>query len=102
MSYNQSEYKYLNITAAAPTTTVVASGRGKLHTIVINTSLATGTVTIYDNTAGSGTKIGTITRPATLLSDACQTLLYDVVFSVGLTIVTATAAHDLTVCYSQP
>ena len=86
----------VNITAAAPTTTVVKSGSGALHTITFNKPVATGVVTIYDNTAGSGTVIGTITVPS---SPMPVTLTYDLIFSTGLTIVTATAAQDITVTY---
>lgn len=51
--------------------------------------------TIYDNTAGSGTKIGTIDTTA-----GVQTFLYDVAFSTGLTIVTAAGtASDMTLSY---
>ena len=88
-------YKYLNIVLAAPTTTVVKSGSGILHTVCINTPAATGTITIYDNTAASGTKIATVTIFAS--TNPCFT--YDAAFSTGLTIVTATAANDLTVTY---
>lgn len=90
-----SAYKFLNIVLAAPTTTVVKSGPGILHTICINTPAATGTVTLYDNTAASGTLIGTITAFAS--TNPCFT--YDAGFVTGLTIVTATAANDLTVTY---
>jgi len=86
-------YKYLNITGQA--TTTVKSGGGILHTICINTPAATETITIYDNTAASGTKIGTITVYAS--TNPC--LIYDVNFATGLTLVTATASSDLTVSY---
>lgn len=86
-------YKYLNITGQA--TTVVKSGSGILHTICVNTPAATETITIYDNTAASGTKIGTITVFAA--TNPCLT--YDVNFGTGLTLVTATASSDLTVSY---
>lgn len=88
-------YKYHNIIAAAPTTTTVKSGSGILHTVCINTPAATGTITIYDNVAGSGTLIGTITAFAS--TNPCFT--YDVAFTTGLTIVTATAANNITVSY---
>ena len=61
----------------------------------MNTPAATGTITIYDNTAASGTKIGTITSYASLP----QCFTYDVAFWIGLTIVTATAAPDITVSF---
>lgn len=89
-------YNYNNITAAAPTATVVKTGAGVLHSITFNKPLATAVVTIYDNTAASGTAIGTITIPA---SPQPVTLLYDVAFSTGLTINTATAACDITVSF---
>lgn len=91
---NAPAYSYNNI--ITNTTTVVKSGSGRLHTLTINKPVA-GTITIYDNTEASGTKIGTITLPATVLQD-CITLTYDVGFSTGLTIVTS-AAVDLTVSY---
>ncbi len=87
---------FLNITAAAPTTTLVKSGVGLLHAIIFNKPVATGVVTIYDNTAASGTIIATITTPANPLP---VPLVYDVAFSTGLTITTATAAQDITVAY---
>lgn len=89
-------YNYSNITAAAPTTTVVKSEQGILHSITFNTAVATGVFTVYDNTAASGTKIATITVPA---SPQPVTLLYDVTFNTGLTIVSATAANDVTVSF---
>jgi hypothetical protein len=56
-------FAYANITTDA--TTTLKSVPGYLHTVCINTPAATGTITIYDNTAASGTKIGTITKNAT-------------------------------------
>ena len=53
------------------------------------------TRSIYDNTAASGTKIGTVTVFAS--TNPCLT--YDVNFKTGLTLVTATASSDLTVSY---
>lgn len=89
-------WNYQNITLAAPTTTVVKSAEGILHAITFNGPAATGVVTIYDNTSATGTKIGTITIPS---SPVPVTVLFDVHFKTGLTIVTATAASDLTVSY---
>ncbi len=92
----EQRFSYANIVLAAPTTTVVKSGAGFLHSITFNKPVATGVVTIYDNTAASGTLIGTITVPA---SPMPVTLFYDAAFTTGLTIVTATAAQDITVSY---
>ena len=80
------------------TTTVVKNGAGTLHAIIINQAVATGVITVNDNNAGSGTKIATITQPAVVLSTS-YVLLYDVSFATGCTIVTATAAQDITVCW---
>jgi hypothetical protein len=89
----QQAYAYQNITT--DTTTVLKSVPGYLHTVCVNTPAAGGTITIYDSTAASGTKIGTITSYAS--TPRCQT--YDVAFWNGLTIVTATAAPDITVSF---
>lgn len=86
---------FTNITSA--TTTTIKSGSGTLVRICNNKKVANGVITIYDNTAASGTKIGTITSPATLL-DNSQTYDFNCGFSTGLTIVTS-AAEDLTVIW---
>jgi hypothetical protein len=85
---------YQNI--AANGTTTIKSAPGWLHSITINTKGATGnTATVYDNTSGSGTKIGTIDTTAQI-----QSLLFDAAFTTGLTIVLASGtAADLTVSY---
>lgn len=87
---------YTNISSA--TTTAIATGRGTLKRIVCNKAVASGVITVYDNTAGSGTKIATITHPATLLQNQYD-LEYNVQFATGLTIVTS-AADDLTIVWS--
>jgi hypothetical protein len=84
-----------NITTA--TTTVVRTGKGVLLSVIVNKALASGTITLYDNTAGSGTKIGTITNPATLLHSQ-MVFPYDVVFTTGLTVVTV-EAQDITIVW---
>lgn len=94
----EQRFSYQNITAAAPTTTVVKTGVGVLHAIVINKTAATGVITVYDNTAGSGTVIATITQPAAVLASQ-EVITYDCSFTTGLTLVTATAAQDITVIY---
>lgn len=83
--------RYNNITTA--TTTVVKTGPGVLVSIVINAA-NTGTITIYDNTAASGTKIATIAAGAT----AGSTFGYLAQFATGLTVVTS-AADNITVVY---
>lgn len=76
---------FLNVVAGTATTTV-KSGAGSLIAVVINTKGASSnTLTIYDNTAGSGTVIAIIDTTAALV-----TLTYNVAFSTGLTLVSAT------------
>ncbi len=87
-------YTFRNITGQA--TTVLRTGSGILHTITLNKPTATAVVTVYDNTAGSGTVVGAITIPA---SPMPVTLTYDAAFSTGLTVVTATADSDITVTF---
>jgi hypothetical protein len=89
-------HSYNHISSA--TTTVVKSSSGVLHSLLINTPVASATITIYDNTAGSGTVIGVITCGGTLANDQANLYTYDVAFTTGLTIVTS-AATDITVSY---
>ncbi len=90
----QAGYSLQNITTS--TTTTVKSGAGVLHIVNVNTDgTVASTVTIYDNTAGSGTKIATI--DSLTLSGPFQ---YDIAFTIGLTLVTTgTSAPDITVSY---
>lgn len=88
---NGSSFSHISTNA----TTTVKSGAGVLKRITINSNGGTlNTATVYDNTAGSGTIIAVID---TTLGGNHE---YDLVFSTGLTIVTATGtAADLTVVY---
>lgn len=89
--------QYLNIAAQA--TTVVKASRGTLRRIVMNKATANGVITVYDNaSAGSGTKIATITSPGTLLKNQFE-LDYDAAFNNGLTIVGSGADQDFTVIF---
>lgn len=87
---------FSNITTA--TTTTVKSGAGTFHKLCINTYAASATITIYNNTTATGTKILTITNPLTLLSEGPNCAIYDAYFSTGLTVVT-TGVQDITVVY---
>jgi hypothetical protein len=86
------------------TTTTVKSGSGLLHSISVNNPAAITvtalTMTIYDNTAASGTKIGTFTVPLLTTAEPFS-IPFDAAFAVGLTVVTAgpTVAADITVNY---
>ena len=88
---------YKNITTQ--TTTLVKTGMGVLHSIVVNKAVASGVITIYDNTSAGSPIIATITMPGTLHADQIV-LKYDCAFTTGLTIVTSGAAQDITVTYS--
>lgn len=74
------------------TTTTVKSGKGNLAKIVL-TETAAGAITVYDNTAGSGTIIAAF--KASVVEGSYE---FNCKFSVGLTIVTA-AASKLTVVW---
>lgn len=88
-------YSFLNIAGAA--TTTVKSGAGTLVRVVVNKPIALGVITVYDNTAASGTKIATITNPAAILQQQIE-IQYEAKFATGLTIVTS-LADDLTIVY---
>jgi hypothetical protein len=96
----QQEYEKTYITAAAPTTTLVFTGRGILHSIVINKTTAAGVITMYDAITATNT-FGIITQPATLLANGPMTILYDVVIKTGLTIVTSGAGQDILVTWQH-
>jgi len=91
----EERFSYAHVAAGTATTTV-KSGAGFLHCLSINTKGASSnTLTVYDNTAGSGTVIAVIDTTAQV-----QSLFYDVTFATGLTIVSATGTGaDYTVAY---
>jgi hypothetical protein len=78
------------------------SGPGLLHGIIFGdmATAAGSTITIYDNTAGSGTILAVLTprRPTTTMQPT-DVNFYKLTFSTGLTIVTAGSANDFTVIY---
>lgn len=77
------------------TTTVVKSGSGELYGIVLETPVASAVVTVYDNTAGSGTVIFACTLPAALLNDGPISIQRWASFGTGLTIVTSGATMNV-------
>lgn len=81
---------YVAISTA--TTTTAKSGSGVLVGLLVTTVGSTSTATIYDNTAGSGTKIATIN------TDSLGTYLFNCRFATGLTIVT-TGTPKITAIY---
>ena len=77
---------------ATATTTTCVTGPGVLHSIVVGETAA-GAITVYDNTAGSGT------IKAVLKASIVEgTYLFDLQVTTGLTIVTA-AASKITVSW---
>jgi hypothetical protein len=81
-----------NITTNA--TTTVKTGAGTFAGLSINTAGATSTATVYDNTAGSGTKLGTFSTTAQ------GYIPVNIPFATGLTVVTAGGTPaDITVVY---
>lgn len=90
-------YSFLNI-PAGQATTVVKAGAGTLHSIILNSpATATNTTTVYDHPSGAGTVIG---RPNVVAATVPSTLLYDLAFANGLTIITGTAdGGDMTVVF---
>lgn len=91
-------YSFLNIPTAA-TNAAIKSGPGTLHTVTLNTQVASATVTIYDSLTATGTKIATITTPASVLTSGPITVPYDIAFQTGLTVVTVGTNADVTVTY---
>mgnify|MGYP007100058916 CR=1 FL=1 len=88
------EQRYSNFNISTATTTTVFSGQGFLHELIcVGGTL--GNVTVYDNTAASGTVLCPAAQPA-----QGAVILRDISISVGLTIVTA-AATVLTGSYRQ-
>lgn len=88
-------WTYANITADG--TTLLKTGPGILHSITFNKPVATSTVEIDDALTHTSPVIGTITVPA---SPMPVTLIYDVEFTVGLTIVMGTTASDITIAFA--
>lgn len=82
-------------TSTTATTTTVKSAPGALWRVVLNKPVASSTITIYDNTAASGTKIATITNTTDVKP---YFLDFGLRFETGLTIVTS-GADDVTVVY---
>lgn len=68
------------------TTTTPKSGRGILRRIVL-TETAAGTITIYDNTAASGTVLAVL--KASIVEGTYD---FNINFTTGLTIVTGAAS----------
>lgn len=90
-------YSFLNIVAGQATTVVKASA-GTLHAIVFNgPATATNVTNVYDHASGVGTIIATPLATAVV---GPVTVVFDVAFANGLTIITGTAnGANMTVVY---
>lgn len=75
-------YSYI----AAAGTNTIKSVPGTLFYIVVGTPVASSTITIYDNTAGSGTVLATITNTTDVKP---YFLEVEARFETGLTVVTS-------------
>ena len=82
------KYNYVHILGAGDK--LVQTGRGTLHTVVINTTSASGVV-LYDGIATATNRIATIGVSAAI----GQSFLYDIEFSQGL-FVSVGGASDIT------
>lgn len=86
-------HSFVNITTK--TTTVVKASAGTLVSVIINKSGSTDTLTIYDNTAASGTLVGIITSPTVGME-----FRYLAAMGTGITVVSGGGtAGDYTVTY---
>lgn len=81
-------YNFVNVVGA---NTLVKTGPGKLHTVIVNQTDTKATV-IYDGVDTAGTKIASIDVSPTIGSK----FVYDVEFSKGL-FITTSGLVDLTV-----
>lgn len=72
--------------STAQTATTIKTGAGVLHSVTILGGTA-GAITVWDNTAGSGTTILPAFTPASV--NVPVTILLDVAFTIGLTVTTA-------------
>ena len=94
---NETSYSWSNILTQAEFN--IKESAGYLKGIVINTPLASGVISVFNNGSGASVPIATITQPGTLLSDTTTRVDYDLAFDSGLTIVTSGANQDITVIY---
>lgn len=88
----KTEQRFSSSYISTATTTTIKSGAGFLHTVTVNGGTA-GTIIGYDNTAASGTVIFSFDT-----TNALATYIFNVTFSVGLTIITS-AATKVTTSY---
>lgn len=82
------------------TTSVVKNGTGILYGVYVVTGVATSTVTVYDNTAGSGQKLidtASCATSGTFIPAGAAGM--GVICTTGITAVTATANPNIILLY---
>lgn len=90
-------YNYTHITTQ--TTTLIKTGAGILHSIIVNSHAASCTIEMDDALTHTSPVIGIITLPSTITAVIPISLEYDVQFSTGLSITTGVANPDITVVW---
>lgn len=93
---NEPIYSYTRISTA--TTTLIKTGAGTLHAIIVNTPVTNGVIEADDALTNTTPIIAKATYPATLLSSGPVTVTYDVSFATGLSI-TTTGTMDITIAW---
>jgi hypothetical protein len=91
----QTMSKYQAGTVAA---LVLKRGSGNLHGMIVSGVVATSVITIYDNTAATGTIIfssGSMSEK----TDPFSVDFFNLPFSIGLTLTIATANANVTMIY---
>lgn len=78
-------------------TTTITSTAGILHTVTINTPVASDVITLYNSAGTSAAVIAKITLPAALLNEGPNTAIYDISF--GSLTLAKTSTSDVTVAY---
>lgn len=90
-------YNYTRVTTAA--TTLVKTGPGVLHAVVLNKLGASATIELDDALTNTTPVIGLIALPATITAIIGGTFTYDAAFSTGLSVTVGTATVDATVLW---
>jgi hypothetical protein len=72
---------------------------GTLHAVIVNTPVNNATINIYDNTTGTGNKIGTLTLPNSATPFVINYGTNGAAFNNGLNIVPSSTTLDLTIIY---
>jgi hypothetical protein len=88
-------YNYTRVTTAA--TTLVKTGPGILHAVIVNKPTATATIELDDALTNTTPIIGIMLMPTTAANPF--TVVYDVAFSTGLSVTVAIATVDATIVW---